>query len=297
MAEGWFASIRRAGKFVALDLDDDIVSENETRRRVDLQWMEGKTVAQLEAERFERIWVAQTVDAITVSTQRLATIVRQYTDRPVHVVGNAIDLQWFRAVLRATPRTVPGLTVGWAGGKRSDADVREMAMAWQKVAARYPSSVVNFVVAGYLPPIIKELIPEDRLTVLGWRPLETYPASYRQIDIGCCSVAPTMFNAAKTAIKSYEHSAAGAAVVASPLLYSKVIDHGTSGYIAQTVEEWDEALSRLIESPSLRSMMARRLLKVVEKKHSLAGNLWRWPAAWQQIAEEARSQGGVLKLA
>lgn len=296
-ADAWFDSIHRAGKFVVLDLDDDILSENETKRRVDLQWTEGRSYAELEAERLERIHVAQMVDGITVTTQRLATITRQYTDRPIVVVPNAIDLAFFRRIVRATPRMVPGLTIGWTGGRRSDRDVAEMAEAWSRIAHRYPASVVNFVTAGWLPPVIRDTIPEDRLTVLPWLPLERYPESYRQIDIGCCSVAPTMFNAAKSGIKAMEHAAAGAAVIASPLLYSKLVEHGVSGFIAETAAEWEAALIQLIESPSLRSMMTRRLLKTVERKYSLARNLHAWPDAWARIADEARERRGSLQLA
>jgi hypothetical protein len=44
-------------------------------------------------------------------------------------------------------------------------------------------------------------------------------------------------------------------------------------------------------------MMARRLYKTVERHHTLSRNLWRWPAAWQAIAEGARERRGSPQLA
>ena len=293
MAEAWFASLRKSGKIAIYDADDDVFTNAETHRRVELNWTEGKSFERLEAERLERIWAMQQCDGVTVSTQRLATIVRSYTSRPVVVVGNAIDLIWFRGVVRATRRQIPGLTIGWAGGRRHDRDVEQMAEAWGKIAKRYPA--VRFVVQGWVPPIILEHVPEDRLTIIPWLPLERYPAGLAQIDIGCAAAASTAFNRAKSPIKAYEYAMAGSAVVASPLLYSAVIDNGHSGFIVEGAAEWEDALSELIEKPALRSMMARRLLKVVERKYSLRVNLWRWPAAWSQIAESAR--GRILQLA
>lgn len=284
-AEAWFQANRRDGKFVVYDMDDDILTSQETHRRVDLNWTEGKSVEQLEEERHQRIWAMQQCDGVTVTTQRLATIARQYTDKPVIVVPNALDLVWFRKVVNSTRRTIEGLTIGWAGGRRHDRDVEQMAIAWGRLARRYPD--VTFVVQGHHPDVIKEHVPADRLVLLPWMPADKYPSGIAQVDIGCASIASTPFNRAKSPIKCFEYAAAGAATVASPTLYSGVIEHGYSGFIVESADEWESALAELIESNSLRQMMARRLLKVVERNHSLAANLHRWPLAWQQIQESA----------
>ena len=282
-AEAWFETNRRTGKFTVYDADDDIFTSQETHRRVDLDWTEGKSFEQLEGERFQRIWALQQCDGVTVTTQRLATIVRNYTTKPVIVVPNSIDIPWFRGIVQATKRTIPGLTIGWAGGRRLDRDVEQMAEAWGRIAKRYPD--VTFVVQGWQPAVIREHVPADRLVQLPWMRAETYPSGIAQVDIGCASVSSTPFNRAKSPIKCFEYAAAGAATVASPTLYSGVIEHGYSGYIVDTAEEWESALSQLIDSNALRQMMAKRLMKMVERKYSLSANLYRWPAAWQQIQD------------
>jgi glycosyltransferase involved in cell wall biosynthesis len=288
VAEDWFKLVRASGKFAVYEADDDVFTERETQRRVELDWTDGKSLEELESERQERVWAMQQCDGVTVSTQRLATIVRQFTDKPVVVVPNAIDLRWFTEVVRRSKRQFEGLTIGWAGGRRHDRDVEVMAEAWGRIARRFPD--VTFVVQGWQPQVILDNVPRDRLKVLPWLPPETYPVGIRQVDIGCCAVADTPFNRAKSPIKAYEYAAAGAAVVASPLLYSGIVDHGSSGMIATTSEEWEDALGLLIESHATRQMMARRLLRTVEKRHSLEGNLWRWPAAWSQIQESTRER-------
>jgi glycosyltransferase involved in cell wall biosynthesis len=287
IAEQWFMAAKRGGKTIIYECDDDCFTQAETLRRVDLEWTDGKSFERLEAERFERIWAMQQCDGVTVSTQRLATIVRGYTDKPVVVVPNAIDLPWFRGVVRSTERQTQGLTIGWAGGRRHDRDVEMMAEAWGRIAYRTPD--VTFVVQGWLPKVIPEHVPEDRLLVIPWLPLERYPHGYAEIDIGCCAVADTPFNRPKSNIKAMEYAAAGAAVVASPTLYGALVVNGSSGFLAESAGEWEDALSELIERPSLRSMMATRLLRTVERKHSLARNLHKWPAAWAQIEASAQS--------
>jgi len=291
----WFDALRRAGKITVYDVDDDLFSEHLTRRTVEMSWNAGKSYDELEAERRERAWALAQCDGVTVSTQRLATIVRTLTERPVLVVPNAIDVPWFRRVLSRTSRQLPPITIGWAGGKRPDRDLSIVAEAWGRIATRYPS--VTFVCAGYAPPVLVEAVPDSRLVVIPWLPLERYPEAIRELDIACCSVSDEPFNRAKSVIKAYEAAVCGAAVVATPALYGSLIVHGVNGYVAETVDDWTGALADLIERPSIRSMVARRLLRHVEKHCSLSENLWRWPSAWSTIAEDARVRRGSVVLA
>jgi len=292
IAEAWFAALRAARRFVVYDADDDVFTSQLSFRTIELGWSEGKSFPELEAERFQRIWAMQQCDGVTVSTQRLATVVRSYTDKPVIVVPNAIDVPWFRRVLGVTTRAQHGLTIGWAGGRRPDADLAPMAVAWGRIAARFPD--VTFVIQGHVPAIVTASVPAERLVILPWMPLEQYPAGLKEIDIGCAAVTDDRFNRCKSRIKAYEYAVAGAAVVATPTVYGAIIDHGQNGYLAETADAWEHALSVLVSRPSLRSMVARRLLRHVERRCSLTANLWRWPAAWATIAEDARSRRGRL---
>ena len=124
--------------------------------------------------------------------------------------------------------------------------------------------------------------------------LEHYPSGLVEIDIGCASVVDAPFERCKSAIKCYEYAAAGAAVVATPTIYGSVIEHGVSGYLAETADDWELWLANLVESHATRQIMARRLLRVVERKYALAENIWRWPASWAVIAEDARARRGKL---
>jgi Glycosyl transferases group 1 len=276
------------GRFWVYDCDDDLFGQESSERLVAMDWTEGRSVDELEAARHDRVWALRVCDGVTVTTPYLAAVVRSLTDRPVCVVPNAIDVHWFRGVVRATRRQIPGLTIGWAGGKRPEQDVAVMAEAWARITSRYRH--VRFVVGGYLPDSIRERVPADRLAFIPWLPLERYPAMLAQIDIACCSVTDTPFNRAKTSIKAWEAALAGSAVVATPTLYGEVIEDRRTGRLASTVDQWESAVAELIERPALRLMLARRLVRVVEKDHALEPNLWRWPAAWSTIQHETRAR-------
>jgi len=70
--------------------------------------------------------------------------VREFTDKPVVVVPNAIDIAWWRRVQRLGHKITPGLTIGWTGGSRPDRDIEQMVVAWGRIAARFPE--VHFLV-------------------------------------------------------------------------------------------------------------------------------------------------------
>lgn len=277
-----------AGRFLAMDLDDDILSSDSTRHLLAAGLADGKSVDEVEAGRYERIWAVSRVDGVTVTTPQLAALVASYTRAPVVVVPNAIDLPWFRAATARHTRQLPSPTIGWAGGARPDDDVAELAVAWRRIAKRYPA--VRFVLVGMPPPPLVEAVPADRLATVPWLPLDRYPEPLGEIDIACCAVAATRFNACKTPIKAWEAAAAGSAVVASSWLYGETIEHGTTGYLADTADDWETALADLIDRPAARAMLATRLRRRVERQWSLRTGLHRWPEAWAAIQTATRDR-------
>jgi glycosyltransferase involved in cell wall biosynthesis len=279
----WFDTVRRAGKKVFYEVDDDLFSPFMVRQQKAGIAAE-ETVENLEAQRQESVWTLQQCDGVTVSTQRLASVVRLYTDKPVAVVPNAIDAEWFAAVQKHGKRPVEGLTIGWAGGNRPDGDLREMAVAWGRIARRYPQ--VTFLVIGTQPWPIWEHVPHRQIKALPWLPQESYPLGLVGVDIGCCPLEDRPFNRCKTPIKAWEYALSGAAVVASPTVYSHSIADAVNGYLCLDADQWEEALSYLVESEDLRRNLAARLKADVLEKWSLRRNYRRWPEAWRRLIEE-----------
>jgi len=280
-AAKWFFTLRMAGLKVIYELDDDLLSDYFVHRLVELHG-QGESFAS--NRRNSIIHTIKKCDGVTVSSQRLATLLRQYVDIPIVVIPNYIDIRWFRKVIKAGERKIPGMTIGWAGGIRPDSDVLEMAEAWARIAQRFPD--VKFVVQGHHASAIYERVPVNRIVPLDWMPIDYYPMGLINIDIGCCPLADNPFNRCKTPIKAMEYAVAGAAVVGSPTLYSQIIDDGINGYIARTADEWESALAELVSNYEKRRAMHRALFAKVKKYHSLEANAWRWVQAWTQLIGE-----------
>lgn len=281
----WVDGFREAGAVaVVAELDDDTLSD------AYMDWLDAS--GGLEMVRRRRLlnereaWrmTVAACDAVTVSTEPLADVVRRCTDRPVFVVPNAIDVPWFRERLMGRPEWHgERLTIGWAGGRRPDADLEPMAVAWGRIARRFPH--VRFVVGGWQPDCIyREVDDLDRIVRVPWRDLDDWPP-VMQVDIGCTPLADTPFNRCKSPIKLWEYALAGAAVVASPTVYMDEVAHGANGWLAETADEWEAMLALLIEDDWLRLNSAAGLRAHIGEHHRLDDSLKERAAAYREIAE------------
>lgn len=296
-ALAWRDLLHAGGKALVMECDDDLYSPAITDLQLQPDLKLGKGVEQLEQERAANIFALRLVDGVTCSTPYLAEVCRGLTDRPVVVVPNAIDLPRFRAALVGYQRSTQPLTIGWAGGSRPDRDARDLAVAWGRIARRFPR--VGFVVAGHPLGALVEAVPADRLTILPNLPLDIYPRNYAEIDIGCCTLSDVPFSAAKSPIKAMEFAAAGAVVVASPTVYSEVILDGWNGRICESADQWEWNIGHMVQYPTWRAEYNHRLLVDVERDHTLQGNIGRWPAAWAEILADfdARRDREVVAFA
>ena len=281
----WIRTLHRAGLAVIYDLDDDVLTP-QIGARQHATTEKDKDLATLEQDRRDRIAALRLCDGVTTSNAELASVIRQYTDAPVVVVENRIDVAWFRRTLQGARRIEKHLTIGWAGGARYQEDLEPVADAWHNVAKLRPD--VHFVVQGFLPDVLCDAVPARRLHRLPWLSLAEYPRALRNIDIGCCSVAPNHFNRCKTPIKLWEFTLAGAVSVCSPTLYGPCISPEEDALLAETAAEWEAQLLRLVDDCALRRRLWKAQRRRVATEHALANHVLDWPRAWTEILESFR---------
>jgi glycosyltransferase involved in cell wall biosynthesis len=289
VGDRWIKAIHTAGAAWVYECDDDVWSPMITRRQMSVFESEAaKGEQQLEWERQQRIRFLSQADAITVTTERLRSVIlRHEPNANVYVVPNAISVSWFRRAMRGASRIkeLEGhLTVGWFGGSRQSADLMPVAQAWARLAVRYPD--VRFVLQGHVPAEVVMMMPPGSLVTLPWEDdLEAYPRIMHNYDIGCCAVWPSVFNTAKTPIKWFEFTLGGVPCVVSPYLYGPVVEDGVTALVADTTDEWEDCLARLIEDADLRRRVARVARRAVVRKHSLQNNLHRWLDAYSAAVD------------
>jgi glycosyltransferase involved in cell wall biosynthesis len=212
---------------------------------------------------------------VTVTTEALAEVMREYNDNVV-VIPNFIDEEIFQI---AEPKT-PYPTIGWAGSTTHKMDFETCSRMLKKFAQRRPDVHWQFSGADYG----WKLFPKDRYSFHDFT-LDIFE-HYRRvapIHIGIAPLRAHRFNASKSAVKILEYAALGIPAVASATgPYPEFIRHGETGFLVKTEYDWVKYLGQLVDDPELLVTMSANAFAQA-KENTIQGNAWRWEQAFRSI--------------
>lgn len=261
ISEQVITSMRLSGKCLVWETDDDLTNLPE--------W--NPATKDVTPERIGAIdAMIRGCHAITTTNTHLAKRLKTLNDS-VWVLPDCLDPDLYTNVHKTLDRPI---TIGLAGGNSHFEDWKLVFEPLKTIMQRYPQ--VSLVVAGYYPEYLSEIASEDRIVRLPWTGFDKYPQNLAQIDIGLCPLADHPFNYCKEPIKALEFGMAGAAVIASPVVYDRVVQHGQTGLLAYTAEDWVRHLARLIEKPKLRKELTGNLKKLCLEQRNIHKECERW---------------------
>lgn len=201
--------------------------------------------------------IANRARGVTVSTPFLASLYREHGAENVYVFPNSvIEEDYFFANL--APHE--GVRIFWQGGSSHFEDWAPIRDALVTVLKEFPNA--KFVSWGELFPFLKD-IPPDQLEVHGWDDYAAYKVKrpLMDADINLCPLVDSPFNKAKSAIKWYEASLGPRpelTIAAAHGPYQEEIEHGVTGLLYRTPEEFAEQLRAAIKDAELRKTIASR---------------------------------------
>lgn len=107
------------------------------------------------------------------------------------------------------------------------------------------------------------------LDVVEWSE-DTEVAEIQAFDIGIMPLHDDPWTRGKCGYKLIQYMACGVPVVASPIGVNRtIVQHGINGFLAETPQEWRDAITTLIEQPELRRRMGAEGRKLVQAHYSL----------------------------
>jgi glycosyltransferase involved in cell wall biosynthesis len=219
--------------------------------------------------------VMRVAHTVVAGNDYLARRARQAGARQVEIVPTAIDLERYRD-LPVVPRT-DGVTVGWIGIPLN-AHYLTIAGPALRVVDQLKLHVVGAPVPGELAGIPAESF--------AWSE-DSEIARISAFDIGIMPLHDTPWERGKCAYKLLQVMAAGKPVIASPVgANAQVVRHGVNGFLADTTEEWTNALRTLASDPALRQRMGAEARRTVQDRYSAAIVAPRLAAILQQAAQE-----------
>jgi glycosyltransferase involved in cell wall biosynthesis len=126
--------------------------------------------------------------------------------------------------------------------------------------------------------ICDKFLKLDRLPVLEspWSEA-TEAAEIAAADIGLSWVPDDSWSRGKCGLKVLQYMAAGLPVVANPVgVQGDMVRHGETGFLAETADQWVDAVRRLAHDPDLRRRMGSAGRQRVESEFHFgaAGRGW-----------------------
>jgi glycosyltransferase involved in cell wall biosynthesis len=104
---------------------------------------------------------------------------------------------------------------------------------------------------------------------VGWTE-DTEVASIASLDIGIMPLVDGPFERGKCGYKLIQYMACGLPVIASPVgVNCQIVEHGVNGFLAETPEQWEQALRTLLADPDLRRRMGQAGRHKVEQHYCI----------------------------
>jgi len=166
------------------------------------------------------------------------------------------------------PSTKPkgdGLRIGWTG---SASTVDNLALISEPLRKAVASTGAEVTVVGATTTPLQGF----DVRAVAWS-AETEVEEVSRFDIGLLPLARTPWNERSFFLKLVQYMALGVPTVATPMgAVPDVLEHGRTGLIARTPEEWQEALELLAGDPDLRERMGAEAARVAQKRFTLQAN-------------------------
>lgn len=200
---------------------------------------------------------------VIVGNAHLENYARRFSSR-VTRIPSPVDCELFRpcTVRRSRGRTV---TIGWIGQGGNQIYLEQLEPVFRRLFQQKGTSVQLKVISNQ-----NFKFRDCRMTVLNvpWV-LTTEVEELQSVDIGIMPLSDDEVSRGKCAFKALQYMSLGIATVVSPVgMNREIIQHGLSGMLATSEEQWVEALLRLIDDPSFCQQLGTEARKTVEREYS-----------------------------
>jgi glycosyltransferase involved in cell wall biosynthesis len=263
-AVAFVESLKDHGHRVIVDVDDDLDALHDGHPYIGALNGEGRSPENLHA-------VCELADLVTATTQPLLD---RYAGHGRGIVlPNLIPESYLRVKARrkGPPR------VGWTG--RPISHIGDASVIGNAAARAVVEQDALFAAWGTSSGrTFRELqIATGRRVTVPGRPLRSgYPSSVAELTVGLVPLLDSPFNRAKSWLKGIEYASLGVPFIASPLPeYRKLAELG-AGVLADTPQQWYEAIAMLFEDPDPWASAGRTAVEGL----TYEAHAGRWWSAW-----------------
>lgn len=191
----------------------------------------------------------------------LAEFARAADARQVELVPTVINIERYPLATINLAKMDGPPCVGWIGQRATAAFLTPYSPLFERLSA---DGLARFAAIG----IDASSLGLPMLSIQ-WAE-DTEVASIGSFDIGIMPLVDEPFERGKCGYKLIQYMACGLPVVASPVgVNCHIVEHGVNGFLANTPDEWENALRILLADASLRQRMGRAGRLKVEQHYCI----------------------------
>ncbi|WP_223808989.1 glycosyltransferase family 4 protein [Rufibacter hautae] len=208
------------------------------------------------------IYLMKEADHIITCTPHLDQFVRQFNPETTDI-SSTINT---KAYLPRTNYTLKKkITLGWSGSHSTSKYVYLLKDVFLKLKAEFDFSLLvigdqDFKMEG----VEVNAIPWDESTEV---------EDLSKIDIGLYPLPNEEWVLGKSGLKALQYMALGVPTIATAIGANfRVIEHGVSGFLVNSPEEWLQAIRALVKDEELRRLIGTSAVERVDKYYSIKSN-------------------------
>ncbi|HID22248.1 MAG TPA: glycosyltransferase, partial [Planctomycetaceae bacterium] len=260
--------LARMGRYDVVVLERELFDDNTWDIEQRLRRMAKRMVLDVDDAIFLRYpekfgFLVRMSDWVIAGNRFLAERIEQSTSR-VMVIPTCVDLQDYSTThVRKPAKPI----IGWVGTPSNLPNLDIIAPALRRVAVRrdFELQIVTCSRAS-LPLQHWAGVP---VRFVPWR-ADREAEQISRFDIGLMPLdAHDEWNRFKCGLKLIQYMAARVAAVASPVgVNTEILDEGKAGLLAETVDDWEDAIVRLLDDQTLRRTLGEAGYRMVERRYS-----------------------------
>lgn len=198
---------------------------------------------------------------VVAGNQYLAEFAWQAHAPHVEVVPTVIDLARYPVATRKRAEGGALPCVGWIGQRATASFLAPYVPLFERLSA---NGLARFAAIGIDAQSLG--LP---MASIAWTE-QTEAASIASFDIGIMPLLDGSFERGKCGYKLIQYMACGLPVVASPVgVNRQIVEHGVNGFLAETPEQWEQALQTLLADANLRQRMGQAGRQKVEQAYCI----------------------------
>ena len=269
--EAYLQEAQRLGVITGYDIDDPIFSRSTYEQNRNLDSLASTERDALLGSSQDYLDVIRRCDFVTVSTEPLATLVRELCDTRAVVWRNVLDqesLMLAKEYGNSASSEQKSVTVAYMSGSR--AHVRDLEVAQNALATMLQKhSHMRLLLGGYftVPAALADF--KERIDQLPFGSYQAYFSGLARADICIIPLLADPFNECKSAIRYLEASLMGVPCVATRVgEFRNSIASESCGLLVSTETEWETAIDTLVSQPQVRSSMGKSARTLALDNHT-----------------------------